>query len=349
MTTLHYTTEPFLLKDVSLSDPVGIKDFNFSEITLKDEPVYVQLCNTRIKNGICVDENNDSYVTLLIDENSEETLEWFENFDDKMKELLLVNGTEWFENEVTTDDMESAYNSCISMPDINEEEFTFRVYLPKNYNKRANLNIYDEDEELLRPEVLNEDDVEITPLVEFKGIKFDSTSFQLYGVLRQAMVMADDDDDETVSEHDEDDDEDDDDNADKDEKEEHSSEDESDDADENDTDGDDNADKPDETNEEPKTPEQLEEVKLEINDTNANDEIKLKKPNEVYINLWKETRAKAKQAKNEAIKAYLEAKNIKSTWLLDEEDDDDLKDLELLLKTETVDSTKTLQPNAIEF
>jgi len=49
--------------------------------------------------------------------------------------------------------------------------------------------------------------------------------------------------------------------------------------------------------------------------------------------MWKEARAKAKQAKNDAIKAYLEAKNIKSTWLLDEEEGDDLDDIELLLKT----------------
>ena len=49
--------------------------------------------------------------------------------------------------------------------------------------------------------------------------------------------------------------------------------------------------------------------------------------------MWKQAREKAKKLKNEAIQSYLEAKNIKSTWLLDEVDeDDDVEDIELLLK-----------------
>ena len=54
--------------------------------------------------------------------------------------------------------------------------------------------------------------------------------------------------------------------------------------------------------------------------------ITLKKPNEVYYNLYKQARKKAKEAKKTAVIAYLEAKNIKKTYMLenldDSEDDD---------------------------
>jgi hypothetical protein len=49
--------------------------------------------------------------------------------------------------------------------------------------------------------------------------------------------------------------------------------------------------------------------------------ITLKKPNEVYYQLYKEAREKAKSAKKIAIIAYLEAKNIKKTYLIDSLDE----------------------------
>ncbi len=49
----------------------------------------------------------------------------------------------------------------------------------------------------------------------------------------------------------------------------------------------------------------------------------LKKPNQVYFELYKEARTKAKQAKKNAILAYLEAKNIKKTYMIENIDDSD--------------------------
>jgi len=51
--------------------------------------------------------------------------------------------------------------------------------------------------------------------------------------------------------------------------------------------------------------------------------ITLKKPNQVYFELYKEARNKAKQAKKNAILAYLEAKNIKKTYMIENINDSD--------------------------
>jgi hypothetical protein len=50
--------------------------------------------------------------------------------------------------------------------------------------------------------------------------------------------------------------------------------------------------------------------------------ISLKQPNEVYYEIYRDARKKAKIAKNVAIKAYLEAKRIKNTYLLEDFDSD---------------------------
>lgn len=51
--------------------------------------------------------------------------------------------------------------------------------------------------------------------------------------------------------------------------------------------------------------------------------LKLRPPNEVYFDLYKEAREKAKQAKKNAILAYLEAKNIRKTYMIDYIDESD--------------------------
>ena len=55
----------------------------------------------------------------------------------------------------------------------------------------------------------------------------------------------------------------------------------------------------------------------------SNEEITLKKPNEVYYEIYKIAKQKAKQHKKAAISAYLEAKKIKNTYLLEDLDNSD--------------------------
>lgn len=65
----------------------------------------------------------------------------------------------------------------------------------------------------------------------------------------------------------------------------------------------------------------IEEINLEVN--NNLETITLKKPNQVYYDLYREARIKAKEAKKNAIIAYLEAKNIKKTYMLENMDESD--------------------------
>ena len=58
----------------------------------------------------------------------------------------------------------------------------------------------------------------------------------------------------------------------------------------------------------------LEEIELKVDDMET---INIKEPNEVYLDIYKAAKQKAKAMKNEAIKAYLEAKRIKELYMLD--------------------------------
>ena len=85
----------------------------------------------------------------------------------------------------------------------------------------------------------------------------------------------------------------------------------------------------DELSEIPTNDNELMEINKDELYLDKNDEsIKLKKPNQVYYELYKEARNKAKQAKKNAIIAYLEAKNIKKTYMLEINNDDEDSDFD---------------------
>ena len=65
----------------------------------------------------------------------------------------------------------------------------------------------------------------------------------------------------------------------------------------------------------------LEEISLEPDD--LSESITLKKPNEVYYEIYRTARQKAKHMRQVAVEAYLEAKQIKSQYMLSDIDDSD--------------------------
>jgi len=76
-----------------------------------------------------------------------------------------------------------------------------------------------------------------------------------------------------------------------------------------------------ETGAQPSLEQGLKEVELNI-DNNSLETISLKRPNQVYYDIYKEARKKAKEMKKQAVQAYLEAKNIKKTYMLEDSDSD---------------------------
>jgi len=72
--------------------------------------------------------------------------------------------------------------------------------------------------------------------------------------------------------------------------------------------------------------ENIEEIDFNLEQLPENDIVKLKQRNDVYYDLYREARKKAKIARDFAISAYLEAKEIKNKYMLDEIDDDNSDD-----------------------
>jgi hypothetical protein len=66
--------------------------------------------------------------------------------------------------------------------------------------------------------------------------------------------------------------------------------------------------------------EEMQEVNLDVLEELEHMHLKLKKPSEVYYNMYRIAKEKARELKKNAIAAYLEAKQIKTTYMLEDND-----------------------------
>lgn len=71
------------------------------------------------------------------------------------------------------------------------------------------------------------------------------------------------------------------------------------------------------------TSNEMEEVSFPIDSLNQSEPIQLKDRNDIYYEMYYEARRKAKMAKEMALNCYLEAKNIKNTYMLNDLQDTD--------------------------
>jgi hypothetical protein len=70
------------------------------------------------------------------------------------------------------------------------------------------------------------------------------------------------------------------------------------------------------------------EINLDIDEIENSETIHLKEKTEVYYQMYREARQKAKLAKSLALSSYLEARRIKNLYMLEDIDDSDESDLE---------------------
>jgi len=84
-------------------------------------------------------------------------------------------------------------------------------------------------------------------------------------------------------------------------------------------------------------PDELEEIVFHLDELPENDQITLKNRNDVYYEMYREARQKAKYARDLAVASYLEAKNIKNKYMLEDIDDSEDSDIDSDLENEEED------------
>jgi hypothetical protein len=185
-------TDTFNYELINLDNPTPVQGgcfFTKLNCGEKKLPLYLQLPKCRSKQGICKTTSSKKFFIDLIFNSYENSLiTWFENFENRCRELIFEKKDNWFQSEMDLDDIESHFNSCMKTYKSGKY-IVIRCYIPNNKTIRKNYClIYDENENILNIDDVKEN-LEIIPLIAIEGIKFSSKSFQIEINVPQIMVL----------------------------------------------------------------------------------------------------------------------------------------------------------------
>jgi hypothetical protein len=363
MNNIIEPSKNFDFSKLSLAHPTGIQGgAYFTKILYNSKPLYIQTTKSLTRQGF-VKSGKKYYCDLMLDNNSETLIHWFENLEETCQNLIFEKSEAWFQNSLDKNDVETAFNPVIRIYKSGKY-YLVRTNIKVGVNNEPYIKLYDENEVPLSMNDIKED-TNIISILEIQGIKFTSRNFQIEIELRQVMVLDNEplfdncliktkfnsknenmksleesetkyheplennavirNSDKTII-----------DNT-------NSSKtnileidtlvdlanindivvDNTDHIDHNTTliNGQNSEDILQEDD-----IEELKEIDISVNledslENNGDETLQLKKPSQVYYDLYKEARQKAKAAKKLAIIAYLEAKNIKKTYMIDNLDE----------------------------
>ena len=343
--------DDYPIDDIIIKTPKAVQGGTYSaQLEMNSKPIIIQTPKCKTKKGIHKTSKQIYCDLLFSHDNTNNTvfINWLGKLQEKVRSLILENGDNWFHDNPGIDEIEYNWNNSIrTYKNTNNLIRTF-IYKNKSLNK-LNIQIYDDNENELHLENIDENKYVIC-ILEIKGLKFSQQSFHLEIFLRQVMILNDkpifnqcliktNNSEESKPSEDVD---------------QPSTlnnikppEDaipsqinyimSPEDVDQHSTVN--NINPPEKpsllNNIKPTPPEEvetldknhtknaeneLEEIKIDISET---DFIKLRNANDVYLDIYKKARTKAKNARNNAIKAYLEVKRIKELYMLDVIDSSD--------------------------
>uniref|UniRef100_A0A6C0JPE1 Uncharacterized protein n=1 Tax=viral metagenome TaxID=1070528 RepID=A0A6C0JPE1_9ZZZZ len=360
---IHDTNDSFDFNKLILTKPSLISGGNyFIRCLVNNNPVYIQPPKCKTKQGFNK-AGKKFYCDLMFTNENENFIRWMENLENHCQQYIYKNREKWFDGNMELHDIENYFTSPLKLYKSGKY-YIARIGVNTVLNKPA-LKIYDENENEVDMESIN-DNTNVVTIIEIQGIKCSSRSFQIELDLKQMMVLQptnlfekciikssvppikkdfeDNLNDEQIIEC--------------------SNEEKSleikDDNIEDDvltkdvvvTESLDNIDDkiPEdnvlETNNTPisnnedvipdivdtniiSTKDGMEEIDFNLEELKEAEPFQIKARNEVYYEMYREARKKAKIARDLALSSYLEAKRIKNTYMLNDIDDSDESDLEM--------------------
>jgi hypothetical protein len=321
------------------------------------KPFYIQPPKCTTKQGI-IKSGKKMYCDLLFKHEDEQFTEFLEGLESFCRTKIFQNKDKWFDSDLSEEDIEESFTPTAKLYKSGKLH-SVRVNIPIRMGK-CSLKIYNEDEQDIDIDTVKEN-IQLMTILEVQGIRCSARNFQIDMEVKQMMTLkpvdmfekcvfakpsslakkevvlekvpdvVEDNDVSKVNDEDtiqidnaEDQIED---VVDLDEMEEMEEMEEQ--------ENEDTIKKIEEPLADPILG--LNEVELDI--SNVEGEMRLKKRNDVYYDMYKEAKRKARIARDFAIASYLEARQIRHNFLEDDEmsDDDEKmeKELENLEKSNT--------------
>ena len=345
MSVIREPNDTFIFDNIRLSKPIAHSSTGFlSKYLFNEEPLYIQPPKCSVKQFI-TNKGKRMYCDLVIQHENDQFIHWIEQLQECSQKLIFKNKDTWFNSDIDMDDIENNFTSPLKIYKSGRS-YIMRTYIQSSLGK-PQIKIYDESGMDVSYEDISADS-QIKVILEFSGIRCSTRSFHIEIEIKQIMVMKPNnlfnscimkqndtipmqklqqEEQEEEEQHKEE----------PEEQEEHKEEPEEPEEqykkEQEEPEEQEEQEEPDKQEEpEDKYLEQIENPEIKIDTTqdemselcevdisldNLGESISIKEKNDVYYKMYQDAREKAKVARDLALSAYLEAKQIKNTYMLD--------------------------------
>jgi len=188
MDSILEASDNFQFSSVKLSKPKSTTGGNWLiKFGINNNPLYLQTpkCNTR--NGF-LKAGKRYYTDLVFSNDNDEFIRWMENLENMCHEHLHENRAIWFDSNLMLErhDIENYFTSPMKIYKTGKY-YILRVNVETNLGVPA-LTIYNENNNKVDIDTIN-DTQDVISILEFKGIKCSSTSFQIDIEIKQMVTM----------------------------------------------------------------------------------------------------------------------------------------------------------------
>lgn len=296
---------------ITLGNPGRIQGGSYyAKLFYNNDDMYIRVNNCSTKNKVI--EGKKSYVDIMFTIHESEYIDYLHQIETRIKEILSEKSGDWFSN-INPDDIEHFFNSCMKIYKTHNN--VLRSYVGQRESLQA-CSVFDEHNVQVSYDSIQEG-TKIACILHIKGLRFTSNSFQLDIDNKQILLLPEKNDFDTCLL-----------NLKEQEAEAKATE-----APKESLEAEEVESKTEEAEEPVDNKEDLDatirEYDIGMDELSKEDTISLRDPKEVYREMYRIAKKKARDTRKMAIQAYLDVREIQSNYSLSDEDDDEEEEEEL--------------------
>ena len=186
MEDIFDTNSQFPFDKISLNTPTSMPGgVYFSKIFINKKQLYIQSPKCKTKQGI-VKSGKKIHTDLVFSNDDEEFIQWIESLETTVRKHIYTNRAKWFDMDLDEDDIESYFTPTIKLFKSGKQNI-MRVNISQRIGS-VPLKIYDENEIDVDMDSIQENTSLIT-ILEVQGVRCSTKNFQIDIELKQIMVM----------------------------------------------------------------------------------------------------------------------------------------------------------------
>jgi len=183
---IYDTNESFDFDQLTLNAPMIVAGGNyFIKYTMNGSPLYIQPpeCKTR---GTITNTSKKPYCDLMFTQENDKFIQWMEDLETNTCKMIYDKREDWFDSDMDLADIENYFASPLKSYKSGKF-YLARSLIPTRLGK-ISLKIYNENKEEVAIDSI-QDSTNVVSILEIQGIKCSARSFQIDMEMKQMMTI----------------------------------------------------------------------------------------------------------------------------------------------------------------